>query len=169
MKKDMKHLRFNKKGVVSIEAILSLTVALMIILFTFGFFTLIYPKIMLQTAVNNLAQDAKITGGLTDPSSQPVDSQLAQFDQEMQSLGYPSNQVQVTAVAEPGDINAMGVSPLGSSGTNYIHRDSGEMIYITVTLPANRSIVAPMSFFGDSGNAVPNHYVIQETVMSERW
>ncbi|PLS15026.1 hypothetical protein CVD28_24410 [Bacillus sp. M6-12] len=159
----------NKKGFVSIEAIIAMSSALMVILLAIGFFTLIFPRIMLQTEVHDLAQKAKIQGGLTNSISQPVDSDIEQFKDRLVQLGYDRNSIEVTATTKPGNLNAVGVTPLHDGGSNYIKRDSKEMIQITVRVPANTSIKAPLSFFGDDGSNVADKYTLVETVMSERW
>jgi hypothetical protein len=158
----------NQKGFVSIETIIATTTALMIVLVSIGFFTLIYPRVMLQIETHNLAQKAKVQGGLTDIHSQPVNSDIEQFKDRLEKLGYDRDKIEVTAVTKPGNINAIGVTPLYESGNNYIKRDSKEMIQITVRVPANTSIKAPLSFFRNT-TPVPEYYTIVETVMSERW
>lgn len=165
----LNRFRKNKKGFVSIEAIIATSTALMVILMAIGFFTLIYPRVMLQTEVHNLSQKAKIQGGLTNEISQPLDSDIEQFKERLVDLGYDKDSIEVTATTKPGNLNAIGVTPLHEGGSNYVKRDSKEMIQITVRVPANTSIKAPLSFFGDDGSNVSDKYTLVETVMSERW
>ncbi|WCK57688.1 hypothetical protein PP175_27005 (plasmid) [Aneurinibacillus sp. Ricciae_BoGa-3] len=165
----MRKILKNKKGFVSIETIIATTCALMVVLLSIGFFTWLFPRVMLQIETHDLAQKAKIQGGLTDATSEPVNSDVEQFKNRLAQMGYDKNQVNVIATTKPGNLNAMGVTPLHDNGTNYIKRDSKELIQLTIQVPANNSIKAPMSFFGLNQNLVDNKYTIVESVMSERW
>jgi hypothetical protein len=164
----LRKLMKNKKGFVSIEAILATSTALMVVLVAIGFFTLIYPRVMLQMETHNLAQKAKIQGGLTTAITQPVDSDIEQFMKRMMELGYERDDVEITATTKPGNYNAIGVTPLQVAGSNYVKRDSKEMIHIVIRVPANTSIKAPLGFFRND-TPVNEKYTIVETVMSERW
>ena len=166
----MKRLKgfLNKKGFVSIEAIIATTTALMVVLVAIGFFTLIYPRVMLQIETHNLAQKAKIQGGLTTVISQPVDSDVELFLKRMEDIGYEREDVKITATTKPGNYNALGVTPLYEGGSNYVKRDSKEMIHIVIEVPANTSINAPLGFFNSDSKANEKYRVV-ETVMSERW
>lgn len=159
----------NKRGFVSIEAIIATSTALMVVLVAIGFFTLVYPRVMLQMETHNLTQKAKIQGGLTNEISQPIDSDIALFKDRLAQLGYDKSQIEITAMTKPGNLNAIGVTPLKGSGSNYIKRESKELIHIVIRVPANTSIKAPLSFFGNDGSNVVEKYTIVETVMSERW
>lgn len=159
----------NKKGFVSIETILSMTAIIVSVLIAIGFFTWIYPRVMLQIETHTLAQKAKIQGGLTNSISQPVNSDIELFKDRLVELGYDRESIEVTATTIPGNHNAIGVTPLHESGNNYIKRDSKETIEIVVKVPANRSILAPLSFFGHDEDEISEKYTIVESVMSERW
>lgn len=158
----------NRQGFVSIETILAVSVAMMVILVLIGFFTTIFPRVRLQMETHTLAQKAKIQGGLTDATSQSVDSDVEIFKEKLSKVGYRKEDIQITAYTEPGNLSAIGVTPYDSEGSNYIKRGSGETIYIVVKVPANQSIKAPLSFFGLADSAI-KEYIIVETVMSERW
>lgn len=161
----------NKKGFLSIEAILAVSTALMVILVALGFYTMLYPRIMLQLETHSLAQKAKLQGGLTDMTSLALDSDVELFKDRLEELGYERGDVIVEAVTQPGNMLAMGVTPLYESGTNYIKRDSNETIRIIVKVPSNGTIKAPLSFFNNQEaiDKVPDYYTIVESVMSERW
>lgn len=158
----------NKKGFVSIEAIFSTAFALMVILVAIGFLTLIVPRSLLQIETHNLAQKAKLQGGLTTVVSQPVDSDVELFLQRMEEIGYKREDVKITATTKPGNYDALGVTPLYQGGSNYVKRDSKEMIHIVIEVPANTSITAPLGFLRSDAK-VNDKYRIVETVMSERW
>lgn len=166
---NLRSLFKNRKGFVSIEAIIATSTALMVVLIAIGFFTMIYPRVMLQMETHNLAQKAKIQGGLTNEISQPVDSDIELFKNRLVQLGYDKDKIEITATTKPGNINAIGVTPLKDSGSNYVKRESKELIHIVIRVPANTSIKAPLSFFGNNGSSVTEKYTIVETVMSERW
>jgi len=159
--------KLGKKGFVSIEAIIAISSALMVILVGIGFFTLMFPRIMLQQETHQLAQKAKIQGGLTTPETELVDSDLSLFLDRLEDIGYERDDVVVSVVTTPGNIDALGVTPLHEDGSDYVSRDSEEIMHIRVEVPANISINAPLSFFGSS--KAENTYRVMETVMSERW
>lgn len=141
---------------------------MMVILIAIGFFTLIYPRIIIQTETHTLAQKAKIQGGLTNELSQPVDSDVELFKDRLVKLGYERDQIEITATTVDSNVNALGVTPLYGEGANYIKRDSKELIQIIVQVPANTSITAPLSFFKNDTPVSKKHTIV-ETVMSERW
>lgn len=163
----MKALKL-KKGFVSIETILAVSVAMMIILVLIGFFTTIFPRVILQIETHNLSQKAKIQGGLTDMSSEGTVSDVEVFKDRLSKAGYDRDKIQITVTTDPGNINALGVTPYDQDGSNYIKRGTDEIIQILIKVPANQSIRAPLSFFGLADSA-PKEYIILETVMSERW
>lgn len=140
----------------------------MVILVAIGFFTLIFPRIMLQTETHALAQKAKIQGGLTSAISQPIDSDIELFKDRLVQLGYERDQIEVTATTVESNIDATGVTPLYAEGSEYIKRDSKDLIQIVVQVPANTTITAPLSFFKNDA-PVAKKYTVVETVMSERW
>lgn len=161
--------KLRKKGFVSIEAVISMSAVLMIVLMAIGFIVYMYPKIMLEKEVHLLAQKAKIQGGLTDNISQPVNSDIETFLKSLEGKGYKKDTIEITARTIPGDLNCIGVTPLNTNGNNYVKRDSKMTIQITVKVPANKSGLkgpfAYLHFEDESGQ----YYYIRETVMSERW
>lgn len=157
-----------KKGFVSIEAILSTSVMIVVILVLIGFFTTLFPRIMLQIESRNLAQKAKIQGGLTDMTSMPIGSDIERFKDRLVQIGYDRDSIEIQGYTSPGNLDVIGVTPLDEDGDNYIKRGSNEIINIIVIVPANKSISAPLSFFGIS-DSTPKEYILFETVMSERW
>ena len=158
----------SKKGFISIEAILATVLATMVILVSLGFFTTIYPKIILQGETRVLAQKAKIQGGLTDITSQADGSDIEKFKDQLEKMGYDRDKIEVEVFTQPSGLNALGVTPYGEDGTNYIKRGSNEVICIKVKVPANQSIKAPLSYFQAQDSAL-REYKIVETIMSERW
>lgn len=167
MKKN-KYIKNNKKGFVAVETILSSTVCLSLFVLFAGFLAYMTPRIMLEKEVQDLAQIAKKQGGLTDSTSQPVNSDVDRFKDALASQGYDRSKITVTAIANPSNKNAIGVTPLTGSGKNYITRDNKDLITITVVVPSDSSLFKiPFSLMGFSKNM--NNYIITETVGSERW
>lgn len=158
----------NRKGFVSIETIFASVLMFMIIFLAIGFFNLFYPKLIIAKEVHALVQKAKIQGGLTDSSSQAVNSDIELFKKALQNAGFDPSKIEITAKTEPGNINAIGVTPYGEEGDNYIKRDSKELIVITVKVPADQFIRGPLAFFRADSSKLQYH-IFQETVMSERW
>lgn len=166
--KKKQNIKQNKKGFVAIETILSTTLALSIFVLFAGFLVYMMPRIMLEKETQTLAQIAKKQGGLTDATSQPVNSDVDRFKDTLASQGYDRSKITVTAQTSPNNANAIGVTPLTENGTNYIKRDSKELITITVTAPADSSLFRiPFSLMGFSKTM--HNYIITETVGSERW
>lgn len=158
-----------RKGFVSIEAIIVLGVVMFFILFFLAILTYNYPRIMLEKEVQVLAQTAKIQGGLTDINSQPQNSDIELFKDRLEKMGYKRDEIEITAITIPGNLNAIGVTPINQEGTNYIKRDSKELIEITVILPSNTNLfTAPIKYFGIK-RGFSGKYVIREIVGSERW
>lgn len=167
MKNTIKNIR-DAKGFVAIETIIVLSGVMFFILLFVSILTYNYPRIMLEKEVQILAQTAKIQGGLTDKVSQPSNSDIELFKDRMEKMGYARDEVQVTAKTIPGNVNAIGVTPMNQSGDNYIKRDSKELIEIVVVAPSDKNVfTAPLKYFGLK--AFNGDYVIREVVGSERW
>jgi hypothetical protein len=160
----------NKKGFVSIEAIIAMVAVMFVMLLAIGFYGYLHPKIILEKEVQSLAQKAKQQGGLTNSASQPTNSDVSIFMADLKGMGYDTTKVTLTAVTNPGNVNCVGVTPLGSTGSNYLSRNSKQMIVITAKIPTmtKGGITAPLAYFGIS-SGVDDYYYIRETVMSERW
>lgn len=148
-----------KKGFISIETIVALSVVLIFMLLFIAILTYHYPRIMLEKEVQTLAQIAKIQGGLTDSSS-AIESDVDVFKDRLEKIGYNRDKIEITAQTIPGRFNAIGVTPLNGTGNNYIKRNTKELIEIVVKVPASKYII----FF-----KMKNTYVIREIVGSERW
>ena len=156
----------HKKGFISIEAVIALVALIFIILLFVGFYVYQYPCTVLENRVHDLAQQAKITGGLTS-------AQVTDFNKELQSMGYKST---VKAYVAGTDRVALNVAPRDTAYvtcTNtaiynpFIRRDSTAKIVIVATVKANDgTIKGPIKWF--QAKMLPDNYVISETVMSER-
>lgn len=159
----------NKKGFVAVETIIVLSGVMFFILLFVSILTYNYPRIMLEKEVQVLAQTAKIQGGLTDNISQPSNSDIELFKTRLEQMGFDKNNVVITAKTIPGNVNAIGVTPMNVTGSNYIKRDSKELIEIVVIVPSDKTVFSsPLKYFG-IGNALSKDYVIREVVGSERW
>lgn len=160
----------SKKGFVSIEAVISMVAVIFVVLLAIGFFGYMHPKIMFEKDVQILAQKAKVQGGLTDETSEPGgNSDIEIFKKSLEDRGFDVSKVEITAKTKPGNYSVIGVTPLNSSGNNYLKRDSKELMVITAKIPANRGgLMAPLKFFGIVGG-LNEYYCISEAVMSERW
>lgn len=150
----------NKKGFVSVEAVIAMVTFLCMTLLCIGFFTYTYPKIFLEKEVHLLAQKAKIQGGLTN-------SDVTAFKTELENRGYKKADIVLTAKC--GSKNALGVDKIGSTGKNYIKRTELQPIVINVSIPANKKLLkGPFLHFGLT-SALSDTYHFRETVLSERW
>lgn len=170
MKKIIHNLNKNKNkkssGYISIETVFSLVAFLMVVLVLVGLFCYTYPRQALEKQVHLLAQQAKITGGLTY-------DQISDFQSTLKDMGYTAK---VNAYVKGRNQVVLGVAPRNttySSCTNtaiynpFVKRDSGEKIIISVSISANDGLLkGPLAFFG--ANLFPENYTLTETVMSER-
>lgn len=163
----------NKNGFVAIETVIALTVVLIIILLFIGFWLYLYPRTVLEKEVHTLAQQAKITGGLTN-------AQVTDFNNRMTDLGYEVQSLSVGTTSQPaGDTSKynglVNVYPKGGHDgscssvgfQNYVKRTSSDKIIISVKVKANGFIKGPLSFFG-TVTQLSDVYNLTETVMSER-
>lgn len=158
----------NKKGFISIEAIYSLVLVMMVIFVAVGFFGYMYPKIAVEKQVHLLAEKAKIQGGLTDETSQPVNSDISEMLETLEGLGFDKNDITITATTTPGNKNVIGVTPIDQEGDNYIKRNTKETINISVTYPSNKFIAGPLKYFKVSSEKLKTQ-TIKQSVLSERW
>ena len=159
----------NRKGFVAIEAVIVMSGVLFLLILFISFLSYTLPKVMLEKEVQALAQTAKIQGGLTNNTSQPVNPDIELFKDNLAKHGYNRDEIVIEAKTIPSGMNAIGVTPLNESGTNYIRRDSKELIEITISIPADKSLFnEPLKFFGVK-NTLSGVYTFKEVVGSERW
>lgn len=159
----------NKKGSMIMETLPVLALALFVTINMIGWFTYLTPRQNLEKQVHILAQKAKIQGGLTDKSSVSIGSDLEVFLGILEEKGYDTSKVKITCTTNPGNKSCLGVSPIKSSSGKYITRESLDMMIIRVEIPTNpRLLNMSQTFFGNTG-ALPNVYIFQESVLSERW
>lgn len=162
-------MKQNKKGFVSIEAIISMATFLIMFVMCIGFYVYTMPKLTLEKEVHLLAQKAKIQGGLT---YEDVDI----FKENLKLKGYNPDEITVNAVTVKGSGGAVGgASAIGVDGinvdnaTNYIKRSEVTPIEISVSVPANTKLLkGPLSHML-STKALNDKYYFRETVLSERW
>ena len=156
--------KLNKKsGVVSFEMLFGTLFLVFVVLLCMGMFVYTYPRQALEKEVHILAQQVKVTGGLTT-------AQLDEFKQTIEDMGY-SAEVNVYTISS----SALNVAPRNSSYemctsgsyNPFVRRDSGQKIVIDVVIGANDGLVkGPLAWFGAS--FLPENYTLTETVLSER-
>lgn len=156
----------NKKGGLTIEAIPALALALFVMMTALGWFTYLTPRQNLEKQVHLLAQKAKIQGGLTNSGT---NNDLTLFLNALQAKGVDKTKVVVTCRTSPSNQNCLGVSSLSSSGTNYIKRSSLEMMVIRVEVPTSPRLLRMTQVFFGKTNSIPDKYIFEEAVLSERW
>ena len=165
----IKKLKDNKRGFVSIETVIAMSTVLFFFILFVSIFAYTMPRINLEKEVQHLAQVAKIQGGLTDETSDPNNSDIKRFTDNLVAMGYDKDGIEVVAKTINDKKNAIGVTPLNKNGTNYIKRDSKDLIEVIVTVDANKDLfTAPLKFFG-LNNTLSGKYVMREVVGSERW
>lgn len=164
----MKKLR-NNKGFIAVESLIAVSALLFFFVLFVSFLSYTVPKISLEKEVQNLAQIAKKQGGLTDKNSEPNNSDIETFKNTLEKMGYDKSKIIVTAKTIPSGQIAIGVTPLDGSGSNYVKRDSKELMEILISIPADKTLFnAPAKFFGIK-NIVSGVYTFREVVGSERW
>ncbi len=166
MSKIKKQIQSTKLGMITIEAIFGLFIFLMMTILIIGIFCYTYPRQTLEKQVSVLAQQVKVTGGLTY-------SQMVEFQETLSDMGYEATISVYTKDTGQIALNVAPVNTSYSACTNtsiynpYVTRDSGQKIIITVVVNSNNSLVSgALSYFGAS--LLPDNYTITETVMSER-
>lgn len=168
----------NRKGFMSIEAILGMSAVLMVILLGIGFFSYMMPKQGIEQEVNLLGRLAKMNGGLTEDD-------VKAFKEEMKIRKYEEDEVKLdiqlktstgapVSVAETRDK----ISPLAITGKaneagnqthKYIHRSEQLIIEIRAEMPSNKKgLLGALWFFNIDGDSVSDTYVFKERVISER-
>lgn len=165
--KNLKNNIFNKDGYIGVEATIIMPFVLIFLLMFISLIVYQYPKIMLEQEVQYLAQTAKIQGGLTDEYSEPFGSDIDKFKDRIEKRGFNRDEIEVIARTVDGHVNAIGVTPINSTGDNYIKRNEKELIEIIVRVTPVQTFDGPLAFFGSSG-ALSKPYVIREVVGSER-
>lgn len=174
--KKLKNLLKNNKGLFSLEAVIAMAAVLMVTALGISYFTYLTPRQVLTQEVHNLAQTAKIQGGLTNEISEPGNSDIKRFEKRMEEKGIDSSKIVVTAEATSKGSdekrNVLGVEPL-SEGTKenarYSPRNSKEIITVQVTIPAKTNFINVMSRYWTGKDSTLSDYKFTETIMSERW
>lgn len=168
----------NKKGSISIEAVIAMSGILMITFLGIAYFTYLIPRQALTQEVHMLTQTAKIQGGLTDGSFVESDNDIQRFLDRIEEYGYDPGEVTIKATVsseiDPSrdGISVIGVEPLGTPPAEdslYSRRNSKEIITIEVTIPANKKFINAMSEYWTGEESSLGDYRFKETIMSERW
>lgn len=160
----LKKSLLDKEGSVSVEAVFAMSFFMIFFLLTIAFFTFMYPQISLQKEVSALATITERQGGLTELD-------IEEFRNSLQGYKFISdspNSIIVEAETSPSGILAIGVTPIGEEGENYISRDSKEIIRLKVKIPSNSGYLKRVgAVFGIKN--VSDYYYFTEPVMSERY
>ena len=159
-----------KHGVVSVEMIWVIFFVVMTLLVCLGFFSYLYPRQVLEKEVHLLAQQAKITGGLTA-------GQVDAFIETMNDYGYTA-EVYAYSAANMGEGHTgsvLNVVPrdsayelcMSGSYNPFVRRDSGERIVIDVVVNADDGLIkGPLRWF--TAKTLSENYTLTEVVLSER-
>lgn len=171
----------NRKGTVAIEAVISLSVVLFILILSIGWYNYMIPRQGLEKQIHLLGQKAKIQGGLTATpallnagtygtlSSADLQTDLGLFLKTIQDMGHDISKVKVTCKTNLSNKNCLGVDSYNSSGSNYMKRQDMDMMILHIEIPAKTGLLSmAKGFFGNTG-IIPERYVFSEAVMSERW
>ena len=171
----------NRRGSFAIEAVLSLTVVLFVVITCIGWYNYMIPRQGLEKQIHLLGQKAKIQGGLTatpallsatsygNLSTADLQTDLGMFLKTIKDMGHDLSKVKVTCKSNISNQNCLGVDGYKTSGTNYLKRQDMEMMIIQVEIPAKTGLLSmAKGFFGNTG-LIPERHIFSEAVMSERW
>lgn len=151
-----------KDGAISIDAVLSLSVVLMIFIALLGLFLAIYPRIMLLQEMHSITRLAEMQGGLTSENIQF-------FEERIGDYGFVSNSagVEIKVVTESG-LNAGEIDEKGTENPFYIKREDFDAMQVFLNVPVDNSVLkSALSFFSVNGEL--GDYGFQEIVYSERY
>lgn len=154
----------------SIEAVISMGVILMVFLLGVGFFAYMIPKQNLQEEVRILSKTVKLEGGITNAVN--VDG----FKERLVDKGYADDKSEIKVVLHKETADGSESTILAEDGflsTELVNR--GDMyngqfavMKLVVTIPTNKnSILRPLKFFGVSDTKLSDDYIFVERMMSE--
>ncbi|WP_214688386.1 MULTISPECIES: hypothetical protein [unclassified Exiguobacterium] len=161
-------------GFLSIEAVMSMAIVLMVILFGIGMFTYMIPRQAIEEEVHLLGRTAKMQGGLTvedvEGFKQNMKKRGMVKDENLDDVTVTINLERTSGEAFPGyedRRNMVGVViPRG-----FGKEQAGEyaVMKLKVEVPANKmGISGVVSFFGINDD-LPDKYVLSERIMSEHY
>lgn len=142
----------NKKGFVTIEAIMVCSFAMILVFFFISIFTYIYPAISIQRDVYALGRLAQRNGGLTRRNVREFKDNIEKYN----FVKKTKKPVIVKAYTSSG-YNALNIERHG-----YISRRSNEIINVIVKVPSN-------SFLSKTSEKNKGYYVFKTSVLSERY
>lgn len=159
----MEVFEINKKGFVSVDTAISMSVVLIVLMIGIGFYAYMYPQISFSNEVYALSRVANEQGGLT------LDN-ITAFKERINETTYvqeSSGDISVELVDE--DKNSYtSVTPMGDSGSNYLKREDLIMCELIVKIPANITMLETVLFAVDVEDIVGNYYIYRYPVMSKR-
>lgn len=161
--------KLNQKGFMSIEAIMSMSVVLMVIVLGVSIFSYMIPRQAIEEDVHLLGRVAKMEGTLSDV-------QKIEFQDKMVSRGLAKTRTDVTVELYKESTSGL-CSSLLSPATKVQRGDkyttapcagSYSVLKVVAKVPAKKNAVsATLGFFGVDSSPLSNDYVFEERVMSE--
>ena len=142
----------NKKGFISIEAIIAAGLIFSAIFVFISVVSFVYPTIPLQREVNLLGNIAQNQGGLTYEDVEYFKSNL----KERGYLKENDDDIIITGTTYPKSLN-----PIGITDTSYITKSSGEIIKLEVKVPIEANVVKRFPKIG-------NYYLFPISVTSNK-
>lgn len=158
----------NKKGFMSIEAIMSMAVVLMVVVLSIGFFTYMIPRQAIEEEVHLLGRIAKMEGTLTV-------TDVGEFQKNMvdRNLAKDENEVTVEIFKENTSGTVSTLLPLGTKVSrgdreSFNHVESYVVLKVVATVPAKKTgVVGALNFFNVNSDGLSDKYVFSERIMSE--
>lgn len=142
----------NKRGYVSIEVILFGSFIFMLLAVLIGIFTYIYPTFSLQRDVDLLTRQAQRNGGLTY-------SDVTSFKNKVSKYYFVKGNDESIIVEGR---TRSGRNIIGVNNSNYISKESGDIMNIVVKVPSNNKIISRFT------NNSSDYYIFKSSVLSEK-
>lgn len=174
----------DRKGFMSIEAVLGMMVVLMVIVLGIGFFSYMIPKQGIEQEVNLLGRMAKMNGGLTESDvdafvDEMEDRHYKEEDVKVEitlkdSTGVPTTYENANGIVNPLDIDCKLTDKICQNQTpeaeqKYVKREAQLIMEIRAEMPSNKQgLLGAFWFFNVNDDTVSDTYVFKERVMSER-
>jgi hypothetical protein len=173
--KMIKNKLANKKGFMSVEAIMSMAVVLMVVVLGIGFFTYMIPRQAIEEEVHLLGRIAKMEGRLTSDDVEHFRNNMIK-----RGLATEDNRSEVK-------VEVLKESTSGEVSEKVIISEDGErvmrgekikingvdsphyaVLHVVATVPAKKEgIVGALGFFNVNSDGLSDNYVFSERIMSE--
>ena len=149
----------NKKGYISIEAVIAYSVLLIFTLLIMSFFVYAYSSISVSDQTYSLRILATKHGGLT---SDDIDL----FVTQIENMGYMQNKTETIQITLE---DKYGNSYLNIDDTSYLSSSEDNHLILKVNVPANNEFLNSILIGFDINNLTGHNYSFSYLVVSEKY